>query len=129
MSDKTSIVTEYRRKSLCEVTSGAIIAIPKVTHIAFGNGGVDTDGEPIEPDGTQTALTSELARYPIKAVSYPVNTTARYVAEIPLDDLTGEKINEAGLIDEAGNLCAIKTMYDKGKDADVIFSFTFDDEF
>lgn len=48
---------------------------------------------------------------------------------IPASDLPGASISEAGLVDSAGMLCAIKTMYVKRKDAGVTFTFTFDDEF
>lgn len=125
----TSVITTYRRKSLCQITSGAVATIPKITHIVFGNGGTDSKGEPIAPVESDTALKNQTARYSIDGVSYPVGTTARYVVTIPLNDMAGEIINEAALVDEAGKLCAIKTMYDKRKDDGVIFTFTFDDEF
>lgn len=48
---------------------------------------------------------------------------------IPKDDLAGEVINEAALVDSEGDVAAIKTMYSKQKDAGVSFTFEFDDEF
>ena len=54
---------------------------------------------------------------------------ARYKVTIPANALVGQKISEAGLIDQAGNLCAVKNMYEKVKDGDTSFTFTFDDEF
>jgi len=128
MSDN-SVVTLYRRQNLCKITSGAVSAIPAITQIAFGDGGVDGNGEPVPPVETATALTNEIARYPIDNVSYPIPTTARYVAIIPAADLAGVSISEAALVDSSGALCAIKTMYVKRKDAGVTFTFTFDDEF
>jgi len=103
--------------------------MPAVTHIAFGDGGVDAGGNPVTPSETQTALKREIARYPIAGVEYPVGTTARYTVTIPKEDLAGEKISEAALVDSSGALCAIKTMYVKQKDEGVSFAFTFDDEF
>lgn len=126
---ETSVITNYRRKNLCKITSGAISSIPKITHIAFGDGGVDDSGEPKTPLATQMALNSEIERYPIDGVTYPVDTTARYTVTIPKNDLPGEEISEAALVDAEGNLCAIKNMYVKKKDAGVSFAFTFDDEF
>jgi len=126
---ETSVITKTRRVALCKLTSGAIGAIPAVTQIAFGDGGVDTNGNPITPVETQTALKREIARYPIDGVTYPVDTTARYTVTIPKEDLAGEKISEAALVDSSGALVAIKTMYVKQKDEGVSFSFTFDDEF
>ena len=62
-------------------------------------------------------------------MTYPEETTARYAVTIPKDDLAGEIINEAALVDSDGDVAAIKTMYSKQKDAGVSFTFEFDDEF
>lgn len=126
---ETSVITKARRIGLCKLTSGAISTLSPITHIAFGTGGVDATGEPLIPTETQTALHSEVARYPIDAVVYPVDTTARYSVTIPKADLAGEKLSEAALVDSAGALCAIKNMYVKQKDEGISFTFTFDDEF
>ena len=56
-------------------------------------------------------------------------TTARYTVTIPASALAGTQISEAALVDADGGLCAIRNMLPKGKDADVTFTFTFDDEF
>ena len=97
--------------------------------MAFGEGGVDGDGNPVAPLGTATALNDEVARYPIDSVTYPVPTTARYVAIIPSNDLPGVSISEAAIVDGDGELCAIKNFFIKRKDVGVTFTFTFDDEF
>lgn len=125
----TSVITKTRRVALCKLTSGAITTMPAITHIAFGGGGVDANGNPVTPSETQTALKQEITRYPIDGVTYPIDTTARYTVTIPKEDLPGEKISEAALVDSSGALAAIKTMYVKQKDAGVEFTFTFDDEF
>ena len=124
-----SVITIYRREKLCQITSGGISSFAPINKIAFGDGGVDGVGDPIAPLATATALGHELARYDIDAVSYPIGTTARYTVTIPETDLPGAEISEAALVDSSGALCAIKTMYVKRKDADVKFTFTFDDEF
>jgi len=124
-----SIITNQRRINLRKITSGEVSTIPKITHIAFGNAGVDSGGDPITPSGAQTALNNEVARYPIDSVECPVTTTARYMVTIPKNDLVGVCISEAALVDESGALCAIQTMYEKRKDEGVKFVFTFDDEF
>lgn len=129
ITNNTSIITKARRIYLTKITSGAITTMPKVTQIAFGDGGVDELGEPIVPNELQTALRSEIGRYNIDEVSYPVETTARYIVTIPEEDLVGKKISEMALIDEEGGFCAIKTMYIKQKDEGVKFTFEFDDEF
>jgi hypothetical protein len=131
MATDNSVITLYRRELLTQATSGGVTTpIPPVTQIAFGDGGVDTNGDPIPPSGTATTLAHEVQRYNIDAPpTYPVTTTARYVVTIPDNDLIGTSINEAALVDQTGALCAIKTMYSKKKDSGVSFEFTFDDEF
>lgn len=126
---ETSVITKARRVKLCKATSGAISTVPAITHIAFGDGGTNSAGEPVAPLATQTALKHEVGRYQVKSISYPIETTARYTVTIPKADLVGKKISEAALVDAAGDLAAIKTMYAKGKDEGVEFTFTFDDEF
>ena len=127
--DETSVITNLRRVNLCKITSGAASSIPKVTHIAFGDGGVDSSGNPLTPSGTQTKLNHEIGRYTIDGVTYPTATTARYTATIPKADLAGQKISEAAMVNSSGGLDAIKNMYVKQKDDGVSFEFTFDDEF
>lgn len=127
--NETSVITLARRKKLCQATSGGASSIAVISHIAFGDGGLNDDGTPKAPTASQTALTREIARYPVEAVTYPVETTARYTVTIPKDALVGQSISEAALVDADGDLAAIKNMYAKGKDDGVAFTFTFDDEF
>lgn len=128
-SNAYSIVTEYRRKSLCEITSGAISTLPAITHVVLGSGGLNEDGTVKAPEAKQTALNHELGRYKVDAPTYPIPTTARYTVTVPEDELVGAVISEAALADAEGNLCAIRNMLPKGKDEGVEFTFTFDDEF
>lgn len=128
MAEQTSTVTLYRRKTLTQITSGTISAMPKITHLAFGSGGANENGI-LPPSETQTELNAEFCRYPIDSVTYPIETTARYTVTIPEKEQEGKMFNEIGLIDAEGNLCAVKAMYTKQKDGDVKFTFEFDDEF
>lgn len=129
MAEQKSVVTLYRRIKLAKITSGAITEIPKITHIAFGANGVDEEGNPLTPSESQTALNGEFCRYEVGEVTYPVETTARYTVTIPREEQAGQKFNEMALVDADGHLCAIKNMFTKQKDDDVIFTFEFDDEF
>lgn len=128
-SSTTSVITRKRRINLAKITSGAVATIPKITHIAFGDGGVGEDGQPLQPTETQTALQHEIGRYEIGGATNPVETTNRYAVVIPESDLNGKNINEMALVDANNDLAAIKTFLSKGKDADVKFTFEFDDEF
>lgn len=126
---ENSVITHIRRVKLCLASSDAAKPLAAITHIAFGSGGLNTEGEPVAPAETQTALNSEIARYPVDSVTYPTDTTARYTVTIPKSEMTGESISEAALVDSAGDLAAIKNMYAKRKDAGVAFTFDLDDEF
>lgn len=124
-----TVITDYRREMLRDITSGAVSALPPVAQVAFGDGGTDGQGNVLSPAGSQAALNHEVARYPVDRVEYPAATTARYIVIIPRPALPGVSISEAALVDSAGRLCAIRNMLPKGKDGDVEFTFTFDDEF
>ncbi len=124
-----SVVTDIRREKLCKITSGALAAIAPVAFAALGDGGVDENGNVLEPSGGQTALNHEVGRYRVDAPQYPTPATARYTVTVPKNELAGVNISEAALVDADGDLCSIRNMLPKGKDADVEFTFTFDDEF
>ena len=129
MATENSVITLYRRKNLAQITSGAIASMPKIAYIALGTGGVDESGSVTAPSESQTALKAEAGRYPVDPVEYPVETTARYTITVPEADLSGTAISELGLLDEEGNLCAVRNCSPKIKDADEEFTFVFDDEF
>lgn len=128
-SSTTSVVTRARRINLAKITRGAVTTIPKITHMAFGDGGVDGEGKPIQPDETWQELRHEVARYEIDSVDASAETTNRYTVTIPESDLNGVNISEMALIDADGVFAGVKTFLPKGKDADVKFVFEFDDEF
>ena len=128
-SSKNSTITLARRINLAKITRGAVEAIPKITHIAFGDGGNGEDGQPLAPQETQQALHNEVKRYEIDSVATPVDTTNRYTVTIPETDLVGKNLSEMALIDADGVFAAVKNFLPKGKDEDVRFTFEFDDEF
>lgn len=156
-SSKNSVITTARRVNLAKITRGAVATIPAITHIAFGDQGIDEDGQPLMPTGDQQALHHEVGRYGIDSVANPpldgegmapdmqvdmagqglaagraalgVETTNRYTVTIPGDDLNGINISEMALIDADGVFAAVKNFLPKGKDQDVTFTFQFDDEF
>jgi len=131
MASENSVTTVYRRINLANITSGASSSIDPIGWVAFGDGGVDSIGNPIPPDTESTSLNNEIARYPIDSVSYPTPTTAQYTCTIPAPDLPGAQISEAAITDSgtSGGLCAIITFFVKQKDPGASFTFTFNDEF
>lgn len=126
---ENSVITKIRRKKFALASSDAEHPLDPITHIAFGSGGVDGDGEPLTPSEDQTTLNAELYRLPVGGISYPDDTTVRYAVTIPADEHTGDAISEAALVDSKGDLAAVKTMYVKRKDAGTAFTFEFDDKF
>ena len=128
-SSANSVITRARRVNLANITSGAVESIPKITHIAFGDQGVDEAGQPLQPTEDQQALCHEVGRYEIDGVSHPPETTNRYTVTVPEADLVGLSLSEMALIDADGVFAAVKNFLPKGKDGDVKFTFEFDDEF
>lgn len=129
MASENSIITKYRRIKLAQITAGVLTTIPRIQYIALGDGGVDASGEPIAPTEDAIALTNELVRLEVDPPTFPVETTVRYSVTLSKTEFAGYKFNEMALVDADNQLCAIKTMYTKQKDDDVIFTFEFDDEF
>lgn len=139
----TKITTKYRRETLAKITAGIITTMPKVTHLAFGDGGCDAFGEPLALTGEELSLKHEVARYPVTRTKYPatdivaetggegepISTAVDYLVLIPEKEHMGIKFSEMALVDEAGSLCGIINMYPKQKDVGVKFTFCYRDEF
>ena len=70
-----------------------------------------------------------MGQYEINGVSNPVETTNRYTVTVPESELNEKNINEMALVDAEGQLAAVKTFLNKGKDGDMLFTFRFEDEF
>lgn len=130
MSEKSQnvVVTEAARRKLVQARAGAIV-LPKVVGMAFGNGGVDADGNIISPKEGQSDLTNELYRKPIDGYIFPEAIVCRYECTLLESELIGEEISEIGLYDEDGDILCIKTFKRKGKDDDVEQTYVLDDIF
>lgn len=121
-------ITEIGRKKLCMAHAGDMV-LPRITHIAIGNGGLDSNGNPVAVLGTEVSLAGELLRKQLDSHSYPVKTTCRYAIRIGKSELVGCSISEMGLFDEEGDLVAYKNFLPKGKDSDMEFIFELDEIF
>lgn len=130
MSEKIQnvIITEAARRKLVQARAGAF-TLPKVIGMAFGDGGVNAEGEIIPPVEVQTALAHELYRKEIDGYSFPAETVCRYECTLLESELVGEEISEIGLYDEDGDILCIKVFKRKGKDADVEQTYVLDDIF
>lgn len=124
------VITEIGRKKLCKAHAGDA-ALPAITQMAFGSGGVNADGDVIETTGTETALKTELIKKDVDSHSYTDDkaTTCRYTVRLSKAELANQSISEQGLFDADGDLIAYKTFLPKGKDDDMEFVFDMDEIF
>lgn len=127
-TNKNVIITKKSREKLVKARAGAI-SLPKIVGMAFGNGGVDSEGKPIAPTEAQSGLNNELYRKLIDGYSFPETTTCRYECTLSEAELAGEEISEIGLYDEDGDIVCIKTFMRKGKDDDLEQTYVLDDIF
>ncbi|MCR5824798.1 MAG: phage tail protein [Lachnospiraceae bacterium] len=125
-----AVITETAREKIVQARAGDLVGgLPAITKMAFGNGGVDAQGDPITPSASATALNNELLRKNIASHTYPTSTSCRYVCTLTEAELAGENINEVALVDADDDIVAIKTMTNKGKDSDLEMTITVDDIF
>lgn len=122
------VITEATRRKLVWARAGEI-NLPRVQGMAFGDGGVDAEGEIISPVEGQNTLAHELFRKPIDGYSFPSEMICRYECTLLESELVGEDISEIGLYDEDGDILCIKSFKRKGKDADVEQTYVLDDVF
>lgn len=124
-----SVKTNKGRENLAKAHAGTA-ALPKVVTLVLGSGGVDSTGKIKDLTGAETALFNQVISK-TAAQSFPTLYTSRYTITVDadLDALVGVNINEAGLIDEAGSLVAMKTFSNKGLESGTIMDFDYDAEF
>lgn len=115
-------ITEKGREKLCRAHAGDVL-LPKLSHIAFGDGGINELDEVIPATGGEVALRNELYRMEIDSHNYPVPTTCTYSSELKESDLQNKYISEYGIFDEENDLIVYKTFLPKGKDDDMKFGF------
>ena len=130
MADNKGVITAVGRKKLCMAHAGDI-ELPVITQMAWGSGGADETGQPIDTTGNEIGLYQELLRKDIESHSY-VNegkTTCRYTATLEAGELDNSYISEMGLYDEDGDLVAYRTFMRKGKDADIPQIYAMDEIF
>ncbi|GIO84521.1 hypothetical protein J25TS5_14530 [Paenibacillus faecis] len=121
-----TVTTAYAREQMARARAEGT-ALTKVVKMAFGSGGVDSEGKPIPLDGTEQKLKNELLVKDISSYEFIAPATIRYVCSLAEKELSGAKINELALVDSAGKLTAIRTMTNKIKDSDMEFVFEIDD--
>lgn len=123
-----AVITEKGREKLCKAHAGDI-PLPKISHMAFGSGGINSANEVVAPTGKEVSLRNELLIKDITDYSFPIPTTCRYSCRLTKEDLANQFISEQGLYDTEGDLVAYKTFLPKGKDEDMEFVFDMDEIF
>lgn len=126
MASKSAVITKVAREKLVKARSGAATLSP-IKGMAFGKGGLGSDGKPVIPTEDQTELGNEILRKEVDGYEMISSTTCRYTCTLDEDEASGENINEIALYDTDGDLVCIKTFTNKGKDEDMKLIFTIDD--
>ncbi len=122
------IITKIARKKMVMARAGAL-ALPKIIGMAFGDGGVDSNRNTLEPVENQAELNHEIYRQEIDNYKFIDETTCQYRCTLTESTLNGAELSEVGLYDEEGDIICIKSFTKKGKDDDLEMTFTLDDVF
>lgn len=123
-----AIITVKGREKMCQAHAGDR-ELPKLKYIAYGDGGVDADRQPLPTTGEEVALRNELLRMEIDQHNYPIKTTCEYRSGLSKSDLANLYLSELGIFDEEGDLIIYQTFLQKGKDADMLFEFAVQEIF
>lgn len=117
--DNAGIITAVGRKKMCRAHAGDG-TLPAIVKMAWGNGGVNENGQPIDTTGNEIGLYSQLLEKDIESHVYNEDqTTCLYKATLEAGELDGEEISEMGLFDADGDLIVYRTFGRKWKDADI----------
>lgn len=121
-------VTTIAKKKMLEARAG-IAPLSKIVGMAFGVGGVNSNGVVIPHSADQNALHEEVLRKEIDGYDVLSDTKIRYSCTLGVDDLADTYISEVGLYDADGDMVAMKAFLKKGKDSDMEAIFECDDTF
>lgn len=122
-----SVITTIRRKKMAEAshTTGVI---SKVAFIALGSGGVDSEGNVIEPQPDNMQLKHEIIRKPYFSSKKVSDTAYEYTIKLDTSECLDIYFSELALIDEDGDIVAFSNFLSKGKD-DTEVTFTVEDSY
>lgn len=130
MADTIGVLTVTGRKKLCRAHAGDA-TLPAITKMAWGDGGIDGNGEPIETTGNEVGLYHELLSKNIESHHYmdEEETICRYTATLETGELAGKMISEIGLYDADGDLIVYRTFLPKGKDGNIAQAYQMEEVF
>lgn len=115
----TGITTNEYRKRLAKHAFDENPSYPlaKITHMVFGDGGVDGEGAVVYMDPDQTTLNSVVTTKALRTVDQPDDYSVRGEGVLESEEFVGEEISEAGLLDEEGRLVGFRNFLPKTKDS------------
>lgn len=125
MSTKAVTTPAAKRKML--LARAGKQALPPISQMVFGTGGITDAREVIEPEEGQQELRAEIYRKDIEKVEVVNDTQIRYCCTLEENELVGEDISELALADTEGDLIVIKNFRAKGKDEYFTMTFKVDD--
>ena len=103
--------------------------LPRITHLAFGNGGHDASGNPIAVDDNRTTVPGQFATLrPVSSVTAN-EMICTIVGRLDYAHEVGQIVSTCGLIDADGDLVAYKNFSPKAKDADTRFEVQWTEQF
>lgn len=120
------VTTRIAKRKILLARAGAQ-GLPKITQMAFGSGGLNSNNEVLEADEGQESLHMEIFRKNIDKFEVLGDKRVCYYCTLGEDELVGEAISEIALVDADGDLIAIQNCAAKGKDSDWEITFKIND--
>ncbi len=120
-----TLITLAGRTKMIKARAG-VAALPPITQIALGDGGVDENGNVLEPSDT---LQHELIRRDVNSIVKVTETCYRFSLILTENELVDAEITEMALVDSEGDIVSVKNFKPKIKDEGMEMTFQMDDTF
>lgn len=116
MAAEAVLLKSFRERIAAHMAGNG--ALYPIKYIAYGDGGHNSNLQPISPSEDATALQHEVLRKEVAAVRQDDSLSVTGKGTIENKELIGTQLSEAALVDSQGNLIGIKTFAPKVKEAD-----------
>lgn len=103
--------------------------LPKLSKMAFGDGGHNVGGDPIPPNGDELEVPGEFVQVPINQMTLSGSTAIRIEGTLSYGEGNGKLVSSVGIYDEVGDLVAVKTFSPKAKDEDTKLDIVWYEKF
>ena len=127
-TSSNTVITTAARSKMAKARAGDI-TLPTIEGMVFGNKGVDSNGNVIEPDEDATGLTNEIYRKEIASHKDGSSTSIIYTCVLEEDELPNSSISEIGFYDSDGDVLCVKHFLAKGKDENSTQTYELEDVF